>query len=294
MATDERIREAVEGFLARLRHDLDTHGPALTTHLQHLYEERQDRWRAETDHMVAATRSEFERGLQIQLDKTRAEITREFEARLGVEGVETGYSAPVRQNAAPVQESPAREEMISSSASKQNAQSARAEGMDRLRSAMRRIDEATSLSAILEGLTRGVAAGTSRVAILFIDGTMLRRWSDSGFADADRPFDMPLGETGVMAASIALRQTSFVPPVTAGHESMTPAFMRVSPGHTGLVVPLIVGGDVVAVVYADDVGRPEEQEDAPVWTEEVDLLVRHASLRLENVTSIRTVEVLTR
>jgi hypothetical protein len=50
----------------------------------------------------------------------------------------------------------------------------------------------------------------------------------------------------------------------------------------------------VAVLYADDVGRPEEQEDAPVWTEEVDLLVRHASVRLENVTSIRTVEVLTR
>jgi hypothetical protein len=105
---------------------------------------------------------------------------------------------------------------------------------------------------------------------------------------------MPLGETGVMAAAIALRQTSFVPPITPGHESMTPAFMRVTPGHTGLVVPIIVGGDVVAVLYADDVGRPEEQEDAPVWTEEVDLLVRHASVRLENVTSIRTVEVLTR
>jgi hypothetical protein len=70
--------------------------------------------------------------------------------------------------------------------------------------------------------------------------------------------------------------------------------MHVPVGHTGLVVPMAVGGEVVAVLYADDVGRTEEQEDAPVWTEEVDLLVRHASLRLENLTSTRTVEVFTK
>ncbi|MEI6246027.1 MAG: hypothetical protein WCQ64_13410, partial [Acidobacteriota bacterium] len=69
-------------------------------------------------------------------------------------------------------------------------------------------------------------------------------------------------------------------------------FMQVPVGHTGLVVPLIVGGDVVAVLYADDVGAPPEQEDAPVWTEEIDLLVRHAAIRLENLTSVRTTEVM--
>jgi hypothetical protein len=67
--------------------------------------------------------------------------------------------------------------------------------------------------------------------------------------------------------------------------------MQVPVGHTGLVVPLIVGGDVVAVLYADDVGHMELQEDAPVWTEEIDLLVRHAAIRLENLTSMRTAEV---
>jgi hypothetical protein len=60
------------------------------------------------------------------------------------------------------------------------------------------------------------------------------------------------------------------------------------------VTPIAVAGEVVAILYADDVDRLAEQEDAPVWTEEVELLVRHASLRLENVTSERTVEVLTR
>src|SRR5689334_19923794 len=121
MATDERIREAVEGFLARLRHDLDTHGPALTTHLQHLYEERQERWRAETDHKLAATRSEFERGLQDQLDRTREELTREFEARFGAAQAEASGPAPVTPGPASALENL---DVTNSASFKQNVQSA--------------------------------------------------------------------------------------------------------------------------------------------------------------------------
>jgi hypothetical protein len=70
--------------------------------------------------------------------------------------------------------------------------------------------------------------------------------------------------------------------------------MRVPVGHTGLVTPVVVADEVVAVVYADDVGRSAEQNDPRVWSEEIELLVRHTAARLENVTSERTVEVLTR
>ncbi len=70
--------------------------------------------------------------------------------------------------------------------------------------------------------------------------------------------------------------------------------MRVPTGHIGLVTPIVVAGEVVAVLYGDGADRVSEQEDAPLWTDEVELLVRHASLRLENVTSERTVEVLYR
>jgi hypothetical protein len=61
-----------------------------------------------------------------------------------------------------------------------------------------------------------------------------------------------------------------------------------------LIAPLAVGGDVVAVLYAEGAERPSEQEEAAVWAEEVELLVRHAAARLENVTSERTVAALTR
>ena len=70
--------------------------------------------------------------------------------------------------------------------------------------------------------------------------------------------------------------------------------MRLPPDHSGLVVPLVVGGNVVVLLYADGLERRAEIEEAPVWTEQVEVLVRHAALRLENVTSLRTVEVLTR
>ena len=70
--------------------------------------------------------------------------------------------------------------------------------------------------------------------------------------------------------------------------------MRVPAGHTGLVTPIAVAGEVVALLYADDADRPPTKEGAPIWTEDVEVLVRHASLRLENVTSERAVEVLTR
>jgi hypothetical protein len=56
---------------------------------------------------------------------------------------------------------------------------------------------------------------------------------------------------------------------------------------------VVVQREVVAVVYADGPDRDAEQAGAPVWTEQVEVLVRHGSSRLENVTSQRTVEALT-
>jgi hypothetical protein len=272
MATEHRVREALETFMARVRHDLDAHTRGLTTDLLRLYDERQEYWRAEIDKAVEEARSGAERSFRTRLEAQRNELARDFEVRVAAE----------------------RAEMLSSTSMKSSVHGERAEALARLLAAVRRIDESTSLTGILEALARAAAAETSRVAVLLVDGDTLRSWGHFGYTAGQGPFDMPLGEIGVLAATVALRQTSFVPPAVAGREAVTPAFMRVTIGHTGLVVPIIVGNEVVAVLYADDVGRREEQEDAPIWTEEVDLLVRHAALRLENVTSVRTVEVLTK
>jgi hypothetical protein len=174
----------------------------------------------------------------------------------------------------------------------QQSRQNRFETLDRLMNAVRSIDDAGSLTGILGALMKGAAAETSRVAILLIDGYMLRTWEHTGFEEGTGPTEMPIGAAGTLAAAVALKQPSFVPPVIEGGEAAVPRFMRVPAGHTGLVVPLSVGGDVVAVLYADDVRHAVAQEEAPPWTEEIQLLARHAELRLENVTSVRTVEVL--
>jgi putative methionine-R-sulfoxide reductase with GAF domain len=69
--------------------------------------------------------------------------------------------------------------------------------------------------------------------------------------------------------------------------------MRAMSGSSGIVVPVIVAGHVVAVLYAEGPERDSDRSAASLWMEHVEVLVRHASSRLENLTSRRTVEVLT-
>jgi predicted phage tail protein len=275
MAIEHRVREAVDAYVARVRHDLDAHVRGLTSDLARLITEQQDQWHREIDRSVSEARAESERVFRARIEGIRDELTREMETRLSRERAEM-------------------REAMAATANKQGVRDSRVDTVERLLGSVRRIDEAGTLSGILEALARGAAAETSRVAVLLVDGDMFRTWGHFGFAAGVGPTEMLIGVSGTLAAAVALHQTSFVPPLIEGRESTVPAFMRVPVGHTGLVVPLTVGGEVVAVLYADDVDRTAEQEDAPVWTEEVELLARHAALRLENVTSVRTVEVLAR
>jgi hypothetical protein len=274
MAIEHRVREAVDAYVARVRHDLDAHVRGLTSDLARLIGEQKDQWHQELDRAVTEARAESERVFRARIEGIRDELTREMDTRMARERVEM-------------------QERLAAATPKQGVRDSRVDTVERLLGSVRRIDEAHNLSGILEALARGASAETSRVAILLVDADMFRIWGHFGFAHGAGPSPMPIGASGTLAAAVALHQTSFVPPLIEGREFAVPAFMRVPVGHTGLVVPLAVGGEVVAVLYADDVDRSTEQEDAPVWTEEVELLARHAALRLENVTSVRTVEVLT-
>ena len=270
---EHRVREAIDTFMMRVRRDLDAHLRTLTTDLMRFAQETHETTRAELERAVSDARADAERSYRSRLDGLRGELTREMEVRLATDRAEL---------------------QAAKADHKVSVREGRLETLERLLGAIRRIDEATTLSGILEALAKGAAAETSRVAVLLIEGDMLRTWGHLGFAAHAAPVEMSIGQSGVLAAAMALRQTSFVPPALDVQDPGTPAFMRVPVGHTGLVTPIVVAGEVVALLYADDVDRLSTQEDAPVWAEEVELLVRHAAVRLENVTSERTVEVLTR
>jgi hypothetical protein len=170
---------------------------------------------------------------------------------------------------------------------------ARHDLMTRIVDAVRRLDEATSLRGILEALALGASAEAARAAVLLVDGGTLRAYKHSGFAPGQTPTDLNVAASPMLTAAVELRQVTTVPSAGDMPDPLLPAFMRVAAGHVGLIIPLIVGREVVAIVYADGEERRAQHAGAPVWTEQVEVLVRHASARLENVTSQRTVEVLT-
>lgn len=295
MTLDHRFREAVDAFLARVRRDLDAHVQGLTSDLLRIGSESQEYWRSTLERAVTDARQDAERGFKARLEALRNELTREMEQRLSTERQQLQAATIAATQAAAEAVSAAKGANAANATAAASPESgireARIDTLERLLGAVRRIDEATTLTAILDTLAKGASEETSRVAIMLVDGDMLKPWSTHGFGPGNPPAEIPIGTSGILTATVALKQTSFVKPMIA-RDLTTPAFMQVPVGHTGLVVPLIVGGDVVAVLYADDIGRKEEQVDSPIWTEEIDLLVRHAALRLENLTSIRTAEAL--
>lgn len=162
----------------------------------------------------------------------------------------------------------------------------------RLLAAIKHLDEAVSLSDVLKALAKGAMTEATRVAMLLVDADRLRLWGHFGFVDAPGPGEMALGQRGPFDIALEKKQTVAIAALPAGDDTRPP-FMRVPAGHGGVIVPLAVGGNVVALLYADGPERRPDSDTAPIWAEQVEILVRHAALRLENLTSLRTVEVLT-
>ena len=163
----------------------------------------------------------------------------------------------------------------------------RGEHVTRLLSVVRTLDEATSLRALLEAVGRGAALEATRVAVLLVDGDMLRPFGDFGVAVGQRPTDVPLDSSPIIAR--AVRERIRVSLAGARNADLPP-FMKQTNGMTSLAVPVVVGGDVVSLIYAE--GTPGDETHGPTWMEYVELLSRHAAARLEAITSRRTVEVL--
>ena len=161
----------------------------------------------------------------------------------------------------------------------------------RLLAAVRQIDAASSLKGVLEALSRGTKSEASRVALLLVDGEKLHCWGHFGFEPSVAPYDMVIKADQRLATAVKEKHTVRVPSAVVAASVATPDFMRVPSSHVGLVSPLVVGDNVVALLYADGPERSLGQSPGAVWIEQVEILVRHAAVRLENLTSLRTVEV---
>ena len=69
------------------------------------------------------------------------------------------------------------------------------------------------------------------------------------------------------------------------------SFASLPPERAGLAVPITVGGQSVAVLYADD--APAIEPEAPAsWPEAIQLLAAHASSCLAQITALRTTQAM--
>jgi hypothetical protein len=245
MSLEDRIREAVEGFVARARQDLDVHGQGLAVNVTS----------ALRDHIVNA-QSDLEQAVGSERTRAAAELE----------------------------------------ALKEKVDKEHASEFGRLLGTVRELDGAISLRGILEALAAGVRTETVRSALLLLDLRTFRAISAFGYSDAQTPT-----EVQVDADSLLVRAVEGLAPVevpSPGRDGGTPLgrpnFLRPPAGHVGRLMPLAVGGNVVAVLYSEGLDPRAEGQAGEVWIDAIEILVRHAALRLENVTSIRTVEALTR
>lgn len=212
----------------------------------------------EMDEALAAARAEADRVLAEQVGEVRAEADQtlaalaEFEATLA---------------AAPRPE----------------------EVLGRVVDGVRRLDRASSLTDVLNGLAEIAASEAQRAGVVIVEGERIRGWRFVGFEPAlppARQVDVALVDAGIVGEAA---QSAASRSVQAGAEAggAVPAFMTLPSGANAVAVPVMVGGDVSAIVYGDDDGG----EPAPGWRESIEILARHAGHCLEGLTAARLAQL---
>jgi hypothetical protein len=282
MPVEQRLREMLDAFTARVREDLDSRAQDLAGALARVVQDADLALRAESERTLASERQQIEvrlaedraalAALKDDLHRGIAEERRKVDARLA-------------------------DEQAALAGLQAEAQGSQAATLIRLLDAVRRLDAAPSLSAILEALAQCTLAEASRVAIFIVNGDTLQSWGHFGFAPGQGAFDIPVHAVDLLTSVLSTQRSAIFRAAEADHDPSLPRFMRPPPGHVGLVAPLVVGDQVVAVLYADGAeqgARQGKHAGAAVWADEVELIVRHARARLESVTSERTVTALTR
>jgi hypothetical protein len=167
----------------------------------------------------------------------------------------------------------------------------------RLVDAVRSLDEAQSLGEVLDALADCAGKEAARVAVLLVKGDRLAGWRLVGFGgQSPEPSSIQLdsesaGIAGaVVHTGVSVSRTSNMAGQPHSPHSALPAFAQGTDPSLALALPILVGGRVVAVLYAD-----APPHDAPSASSRrslvLEVLARHASRALEAMTLRQVVGV---
>jgi hypothetical protein len=314
MPVESRIKQFSEMFCKRLQVDLAAQIEEFVVELAQAAEEERAASVAEATSALAAELSSAKADAE-RLQQQAAEQARERQAavdevaglkaemeRLGTERQRVADEAAraareeaerafglERAQAALEGEQAVKSEVEAALSGERQAQM---QAVERVLGAVRALDAAQSLTEILAALAEGAAAEAPRVAILTVQGDRVRSWRLLGFGSDAAPVDLARADAGVVSRAIEAQDIAFAEPASSGQPVPPgPGFTALPPDRSGIAVPIFVGGAPVAVLYADDV-TDAAQEKPSAWPEAIEIMTRHAALRLEDLTAVRTAQAL--
>ena len=154
--------------------------------------------------------------------------------------------------------------------------------------AVRRLDEQTTLTSLLETLTDAAATCASRAALFVRVGGEMRGWRFTGFdatAGEDGTQGLNGGGSGFLGRAIDEgRALVLTPPPGEDELDWPPAFAALPPDRSAIAVPLSIGGQPMVALYADDAGR-EGPSTPAAWSDAIELLARHTGCCIEALTA---------
>jgi chemotaxis protein histidine kinase CheA len=160
-------------------------------------------------------------------------------------------------------------------------------GASEVLSALRAIDESSSLTAALAAAVRGAALESPRVALFIVNGAVLQEWPVDGVPSVDAGPIRSNGREAGFLADVLRRGEALTIDGTNG--AVAPAFAGLARGRRAIAVPFVLGGQPVAVLYADE-GANGEPLDS--WLETVQIVGRHAASVVTSLTVVRTAQAL--
>jgi hypothetical protein len=166
-----------------------------------------------------------------------------------------------------------------------------AERLDSLIHAIRAIDQARSLSEVLEALLASARQEAARAGVLLVRDGRVRGWRFDGFAPLfdGSTVDVPLDESGIIGHAVEHQR-----PASSESDGSAPAFAELADhadSTEAIAFPIALGGEVVAVLYVDQ----PDMEPGVLTLEPaaLEVLARYAGRALEALTAFQAARMVT-
>lgn len=276
MATDQQFESTIERIVASLRAEV---GSAFERHAAEVAQktaaEREVMIREATDAIRRETQDQIQqlrRAAHDQIEAAKRTAQTESAARARAEAQVEDVRRIGRSQVEEVQRTMAdrlsaltrelEESRRDAAARRHDLDAARSESSESLAHLVRglhAVDEAESLSGVLQKLIDASQPHSNGASVLIVRGDGLREWGSAGFNGRTGA-----GERGTAVATSAANER------------------RQVESESAIAFPVTVGGDVVAVLYAEvgDALSPQRR----IAKDALDALTRHAGRVLETIT----------